>query len=279
MSTSNIQESTLDLEGYRLRVLARLDGPGDPLLIFDGIGASADLLRPLLEGYQGPVILYDQPGVGASQTSPFPERMASRARLAERVLQSQNVSHCHVMGISWGGILAQQFARQYPDKTSSLILAATSSGHLMLPPKFSVMMKMATPLRYLSAGYFTRVAGDIYGGDFRADRQRVEGHARLMAPPSLWGYMSQLYAITGWTSLFWLHRIQSPTLVMAGDDDPIVPLANARLLANRIPNARLAVFDCGHLFVLTRLDAVLEELQAFIRQVPRPASARLTPKD
>jgi len=266
MSTSKIEESYLNVRGTELRVLTRLDHPGIPLLIFNGIGASADLLRPFVDRYTGPFILYDQPGTGASPPTTFPGRMESRARLAASVLKILEVSRCHVMGISWGGTLAQQFARQYPEHTESLILAATSPGHLMLPPRLSVILKMATPLRYFHAGHFKRIAGEIYGGDFRSDDERVERHARLMAPPSTWGYLSQLYAVTGWTSLFWLHQIQAPTLVLAGSDDPIVPIANAKILARRIPNARLIVFDCGHLFVLTRLEAVLEEIQAFTQQ-------------
>jgi poly(3-hydroxyalkanoate) depolymerase len=170
------------------------------------------------------------------------------------------------MGISWGGGLAQEFARKFPNRVERLVLAATSSGHLMVPPNLSVMLKMATPLRYLSAGYFRSIAGQIYGGDFRQDPDRAERHARLMTPPSVWGYLSQIYALTGWTSLFWLHRITAPTLVLAGEDDPIIPLVNARIITARLPNARLSTYDCGHLFVLTRLEAVSAEIDGFLTE-------------
>jgi pimeloyl-ACP methyl ester carboxylesterase len=72
-----------------------------------------------------------------------------------------------------------------------------------------------------------------------------------MVAPTMRGYASQLYALAGWSSLLWLHRLRQPTLVMAGADDPLVPLPNAWILARRIPDARLEVFDCGHLFLLT----------------------------
>ncbi len=258
-----IEESYREIAGRRLRVLSRLDQPGTPLLVFNGIGASADILRPLLEAYPGGVIAYDLPGVGASPPALLPGRMRDHATLANEVLQSFGIDRCHVMGVSWGGGLAQQFTLQYPHKVDRLILAATSSGHLMLPPSPAVILRMATPLRYLSAGYFKRIAGEIYGGDFRNNAAKAEKHARLMTPPSIWGYLSQLYAMIGWTSLFRLHRIEAPTLVLAGEDDPIIPLANARLLADRIPNARLRTFDCGHLFVLTRLDEVMTEIGRF----------------
>ncbi|MDH3642362.1 MAG: alpha/beta fold hydrolase, partial [Gammaproteobacteria bacterium] len=154
--------------------------------------------------------------------------------------------------------------RQYPLLTERLILAATATGQIMLPPNPAVMLRMATPLRYLSAGYFKRIAGEIYGGDFRRSAARVEQHVRLMAPPSVRGYLSQLYALTGWTSLFWLHEVDVPALVLAGDDDPIIPLANARLLVNRLPNAELTVYDCGHLFILTRLEQVSADINEFL---------------
>ena len=261
-----IVESYHDVSGHRLRVLKALERPGVPLLIFNGIGASADMLRPLLSSLESAVLTFDLPGIGASSAGWLPKRMAQLASLAHELIESLGIGRCHIMGISWGGGLAQQFARQFPKQTERLILAATATGHIMLPPSPMVMLKLATPLRYMSASYFRRIAGDIYGGDFRNSPQRTEAHSKQMAPPSLWGYLSQLYALTGWTSVFWLDEIKAPTLVMAGEDDPIVPLANARFLANRLPNARLSTYDCGHLFMLTRLTRVSAEIDEFLLQ-------------
>ncbi|MCZ6853437.1 MAG: alpha/beta fold hydrolase [Gammaproteobacteria bacterium] len=261
-----IVESYHDVNGQRIRVLNSLDRPGLPLLIFNGIGASADMLRPLLNSLECPVLTFDLPGVGGSPAGLLPKRMAQLASLAHTLLESFSIERCHIMGISWGGGLAQQFAHQFPEQTQRLILAATATGHIMVPPRLSVMFKLATPLRYLSARYFRSIAGDIYGGDFRDSPKRTETHSRQMTPPSVWGYLSQLYALTGWTSIFWLGEIKAQTLVMAGDDDPIVPLANARLLAHRLPNARLSIYDCGHLFILTRLERARAEIDAFLHE-------------
>ena len=261
-----IRDEFRDVAGQRLRVVRDLDRSGTPLLIFNGIGASAGLLHPLFTRLNLPLLTFDIPGVGGSSTSLLPRRMWQFARLAGRLLDDLQIDRCHVMGVSWGGGLAQEFARQFPDRTERLILAATSTGALMVPPRLSVMARMATPLRYLSAGHFRNIAGDIYGGDFRNDELLRERHARRMTPPSVIGYLGQLYALSGWTSLFWLHRIQAPALIMAGEDDPIIPLANARLLASRLPDARLSVFDCGHLFLLTRLERVCNEIETFLQQ-------------
>ncbi|HLZ30868.1 MAG TPA: alpha/beta fold hydrolase, partial [Chloroflexota bacterium] len=74
-------------------------------------------------------------------------------------------------------------------------------------------------------------------------------------------------AVMGWSSLGWLHRLPQPTLVLAGTDDPIVPVANARVMAERIPNARLQLYDDGHLFLMTRLDEVAPLLSEFLTEV------------
>jgi poly(3-hydroxyalkanoate) depolymerase len=238
---------------------------GPPLLIFNGIGASAELLEPLMRRLTSIATLtFDLPGVGASKASLPIRRLPGFARLASELLDELGVGTVNVMGISWGGGLAQQFARQYPGRVNRLVLAATSTGHLMVPPRPSVLLRMATPLRYLSAGYFKRIAGDIYGGDFRKGGVLTERYARRMAPPSMLGYLNQLWALAGWTSVFWLHQIAQPTLVMAGDDDPIIPLVNARLLTRLIPDAQLEIFDCGHLFLLTRLERSAAALEQFL---------------
>ncbi len=251
----------------RLRIAstapARAEGP--PLLIFNGIGASAEILEPFMRRMSRVATLtFDLPGIGASQPSYWIRRLPGFAHLAREVLDELGIERVHVMGLSWGGTLAQQFTRQYSDRVERLVLAATSTGHLMVPPRPTVILKMATPLRYMSAGIFRAIAGDIYGGDFRHDEVLAEHYARRMAPPTLIGYLNQLYALMGWTSLHWLDEIEQPTLVMAGADDPVVPLVNARILAKRIANAELEVFDCGHLFIITRLERAVARLERFL---------------
>ena len=256
----------VELGADKLRVArtAPAQSNGPPLLIFNGIGASSEMLEPLLQALGVPTVTFDLPGIGASRASVFVRRLSGFAQLACELLDALHIERVHVLGVSWGGGLAQQFARQYADRVDRLILAATSTGHLMVPPRPSVILRMATPLRYLSAGYFKRVAGAIYGGDFRTDDALAERYVRRMAPPTVLGYLNQLYALTGWTSVHWLHTLPQPTLVMAGSDDPIVPLVNARLLARLIPDARLEVFDCGHLFLLTRLEQSVETIESFL---------------
>jgi len=265
-----IRYQTLHLGKHHIRVTTcrlRDAKQQKPLLIFNGIGASAELLEPLLLAIGRPVLTFDMPGVGGSSLQLLPRRMSQLATLATEVLDLLEIETVHVMGISWGGALAQQFAYQYKDRCTGLILAATATGSLMVPARFSVLLRMATPLRYYSGGFFKRIAGDIYGGDFRRDDKLTSQHSKTMAPPSLTGYLYQLYAGIGWTSLFWLHHIKQKTLIMAGSDDPIVRPINARILAARIPSSTLETFDCGHLFLLTRMDDSVRSISRFLLSI------------
>ena len=236
-----------------------------PLLLLNGLGASTALLEPLLERRElGRVIAFDLPGLGASTPSSRLRRMRHFATLVVELMETLDVPRAHLLGVSWGGALAQQVAFQYPERCARLVLAATSPGQWMVPPSPRVMLRMSTPRRYTDASFFERVAGSIYGGDLRHDARAVDAVAQRMVAPTLRGYAGQLYALAGWSSLLWLHRLRQATLVMAGADDPLVPLLNARILAHRIPYARLEVFDCGHLFLLTRLERVARSLAHFL---------------
>jgi poly(3-hydroxyalkanoate) depolymerase len=266
-SPAPLEISYREVDGARLRVATtRPEDPAEvPLLVLNGIGASLELLEGLARSLSRfRVILFDLPGLGGSSPAIVPRRFAGLARLVRELLAELGEPRVDVMGVSWGGALAQQVALQYPGACRRLVLAATSTGHLMVPPRLDVLLHMSTPLRYFSASYFASVAGTIYGGDFRRDRALARRHARLMAPPSLAGYLAQLFALTGWTSFFRLAAIAQPTLVLAGEDDPLILPINARILASGIPRARLRFFDCGHLFLLTRMDAVVEEITGFL---------------
>jgi hypothetical protein len=96
------------------------------------------------------------------------------------------------------------------------------------------------------------IAAEVYGGAFRSDPELIATHAQAMFGVTRLGYLLQLLAMTGWTSLPWLWSLRQPTLVLMGRDDPLVPPVNGRILARLIPNARLQMIDDGHLFMVTR---------------------------
>jgi poly(3-hydroxyalkanoate) depolymerase len=261
-----VQIALHEVDGQVLRVgIRRGEKARPPLLIFNGIGASIELVEPFLAALAGPeAIVFDVPGVGGSPAPRLPYRPWTLARLTAQLLDQLGYDRVDVLGVSWGGALAQQFAFQQADRCRRLILAATSPGHLMVPGKLSVLLKMATPRRYKDPGYMGRIAGDIYGGVFRTAPERVREHLRHVRWASDYGYYLQLFAGFGWSSLPWLRLLPQPTLVIAGTDDPIVPLANGHILARLIPHARLVTVGDGHLFLVTSAAESAEIIGEFL---------------
>jgi poly(3-hydroxyalkanoate) depolymerase len=212
-----------------------------------------------------PAIIFDVPGIGGSPLPSMPYRPSTLARLATGLVAELGYSTVDAAGVSWGGGIAQQFARQYPKHCRRLVLAATSSGAIMVPARLSVLWKMATPRRYTDKEYMREVAPEIYGGAFRRDPSLIGPHANAMQGARSLGYFYQLLAMTGWTSLPWLPFLRQPTLVLMGSDDPLVPLINGRILAFLIPNASLKVIDDGHLFMVTRPGETADVIEDFLR--------------
>ena len=257
----------LEVGGQVLRVgIRRGEKARPPLLLFNGIGASIESIAPFLEALNGPeMIMFDVPGVGGSPAPWLPYRPWMLVRLSARLLEQLGYEQVDVLGVSWGGALAQQFAFQQAKQCRRLVLAATSPGHLMVPGKLTVLLKMATPRRYKDPDYMNKVAGEIYGGALRNSPGLVRDHLRHVRWSSDYGYYLQLIAGVGWSSLPWLPFLSQPTLVIAGTDDPIVPVANGRILAALIPDARLVTIDDGHLFLVTSADKSAEIISEFLR--------------
>lgn len=259
--------SDLDVEGQHLRV-GRWPGRngGPPLLIFNGIGANIELLAPFVAALDGPeVITFDIPGTGGSRLPALPYRFSSLARLATGLLDALgHEGTADVMGVSWGGALAQQFAHQYSDRCRRLVLAATSAGAFMVPGHPSALLKLLSPRRYRDADYLHEVGPALYGGDCRRNPDLLRAHGAHIQAPGGIGYAYQLLAVSGWTSVHWLRSLRQPALVMHGSDDPIVPLANGKLLASLIRRARLHVVDDGHLFIVTRAEEIAPVVRGFL---------------
>jgi poly(3-hydroxyalkanoate) depolymerase len=243
----------IDVGKQSLRVAVKR-GPKDrpPLLLFNGVGANLELAKPFMRALtRTEAIIFDVPGVGGSPPPAAPYRPSTIARLASQLLRQLGYRRADVAGVSWGGGLAQQFAHQHSDMCRKIVLAATSPGALMIPGDPRVLWKMATPRRYIDKDFMRRVAPEIYGGAFRNNPDILAPYAKAMTGTSEKGYLYQLIAMAGWTSLPWLWTLKQPALILAGRDDPIVPPANARLMARLMPNAKLKILDDGHLFLVT----------------------------
>jgi poly(3-hydroxyalkanoate) depolymerase len=244
----------IEVGAQSLRVAVKRGPRGrPPLLLFNGIGANLELAKPFMRALKRTeAIIFDVPGVGASPPPPSPYRPSSIAGLAAKLLTQLGHRRADIAGVSWGGGMAQQFAHQNYNMCRKLVLVATSPGALMVPGSPRVLWKMATRRRYVDKDFVRRVAPELYGGAFRKNPELIEAYAGAMAGASDRGYLYQVLAMTGWTSLPWLWSLKQPTLILSGSDDPIVPPINARLMARLMPNARLEILDDGHLFLVTR---------------------------
>jgi poly(3-hydroxyalkanoate) depolymerase len=266
-----IEARQIVIDGQLLQVAIRhSSGQQPPLLLFNGIGANWELAKPFLEALTSTTaIIFDVPGVGGSPRSLLPYRPSTLARLAAGLVAELGYAEIDVAGVSWGGGIAQQFAHQYPKLCRRLVLAATAPGFTMVPASPAVLWKMATPRRYTDKDYMNRIAADIYGGAFRYDPSMIGRHAAAMHGARNLGYLYQLLAMSGWTSLPWLWSLPHPTLVLMGSDDPLVPPINGHILAGLIPNAELRMIDDGHLFIVTRPAETAAVIEAFLADASR----------
>lgn len=265
--------TTLNVNGTRVCVaIRRGDSNIPPLLLINGIGANLEVFDSFIEALEKTgkkrigTIRFDVPGVGGSPPTLFPLRFHGLARLIAQLLDTTGYQQVDVLGISWGGGLAQQFAHRYPQLCRRLVLVATSTGALSVPGSPAVLARMLSPRRYIQPSYLATIAPTLYGGVFRRQPELARAYAQMLRAPHSLGYYRQLLAGMGWTSLPWLHQLRQPTMILAGNDDPIVPPINGRILAHLIPRSRLHIINGGHLFLLTERDQVAPLIYKFLRE-------------
>jgi poly(3-hydroxyalkanoate) depolymerase len=258
---------SIDVKGQRLRIAIRPgNGTRIPLLLMNGIGVSLEVCQPFIDELDPgmEVIRFDVPGTGGSPRSTMPYRFSTLAYLLTHMLNQFGYKQVDVLGISWGGGLAQQFAFQYRQRCRRLILVSTATGALMVPGRPSVLAKMATPRRYQDPTYMAEIAPDIYGGDLHSNPEFVRQLSHAMHSNEPLGYFYQLMAAMGWTSLPWLKLLRQPTLILAGDDDPIVPAINAKIMHHLIPYSKLYIYHGGHLGLMTHANELIALIEEFL---------------
>jgi len=270
--------SMMEVAGRTLRVAHwRLDKPSEhpPVLFFNGIGANIEAVAPLAaELSERPFIMFDMPGVGGSPEPVVPYNPWTMAWTSARLLDELGVETVDVMGISWGGGMAQHFAIQHPGRARRVVLIATSAGMLMMPGSPKALSKMANPRRYIDPDFMMKNFETLYGEGLGKGPGK-EGHMSRLKPPSPRGYFYQLFAMLGWTSAPALPFMRKDTLILMGDDDAIVPLANGKLLNSLIPNSRLSVMKGGgHLFLLSHKDQCVSEIREFLDSAETPEEAQ-----
>lgn len=253
----------LDVNGKQFRVIYR---PGKssqpPLLLLNGFGCSAEIFQPLVDRLDPDlgIICLDPPGIGGSPPPRLPYRLSGYACRIGKILDQLAVDSVDVLGISWGGTIAQQFALQNPRRCRRLILVSTGAAPL-LKPNLTTLREVIWPRRF-DPVYGQEVAAQLYGGKVKQDRSLLKMMRNEL--PNQGGEFFQQLAIAGWTSLPYLPLLRQRTLVMAGDDDQMVPAFNARLIELLMPHARRHIFNDGHLGLLTSAEELSPVIQSFL---------------
>jgi 3-oxoadipate enol-lactonase len=252
-------------------------GTGVPILLIMGLGYPSAMwhrTRPALSTSYRTIAL-DNRGAGQSDVPPGPYSIALMASDAAAVLDAASVPTAHVFGISMGGMIAQEFALQYPGRVQSLILGCTAAGGPNAQRAEPAALEMLKASSWMSREQAAEAAIPfIY--DAATPRHFIdEDIARRRAwPPNTAGYLAQLQAILAWESFSRLPQITTPTLVIHGKADRLVPPGNGELIAARIPGARLILLEhASHLFSTDQPEAAQKAIFEFLAAQPIRANS------
>lgn len=242
-------------------------GAGAPLLLIMGLGWPSQMwyrTRPQLAA-QFRTIAFDNRGVARSDVPPGPYPISLMASDAAAVLDAAGAASAHICGMSMGGMIAQQFALQYPQRVRSLILGCTASGgpHAVQAEREVIQLLLSPrgdPEEMARAVY-----PYIYDPGTSDARKEEDLAVRRHWFPTAEGYFAQLQGIMAWEAYGRLLHISAPTLVIHGETDRLVPPENGRLIAARIPNAKLVLIPhASHIFSTDQPDAAHRAMLDFL---------------
>ena len=251
-------------------------GAGYPLVLIRGFGSNLDHWYCQTPAFSSRyrVVTFDNRGIGRSEKPDVPYTISMMAGDTAGLMDAIGVSKAHILGISMGGMIAQEIALRYPQRVHGLVLACTHCGgdRAVRPSEeiarvfgeyiFTGSQEAAqnTP-KCLFTERILREAPDVV--------KRYQEVSRRF-PPAPDVMIRQWEAIQGHDTWGNLPRVQAPTLVLSGSDDVLVPPENSRILADRIPNAQLQVIEGGgHQFLVEKADAFNRAVLEFLEALPR----------
>jgi pimeloyl-ACP methyl ester carboxylesterase len=242
-------------------------GDGDPLLLIMGLGYPSVMwyrTRPLLAAKYS-TIAFDNRGVGRSEVPPGPYSMCLMASDAAAVLEASGLEKAHVYGVSMGGMIAQEFALQYPRRVRSLILGCTAAGGPKAVKAEPEVAEFLTRRSHNQEAGLEAAVPFIYHS--QTPRARIDEDIALRKEwlPKPEAYLAQLHGILSWEAYSRLDQIKVPTLVIHGESDRLIPAANGKLIADRIPGAKLVMLrGAGHIFTTDQTEAAQTEILKFL---------------
>ena len=238
-------------------------GEGPPLLLIQGLGYARwgwePVVEPLARSFD--VILFDNRGIGESDAPPGPYTITELAADALQVLDEAEVDRAHVLGTSLGGMVAQELAIDVPERVERLVLACTTPGGAQafpLPARTVELMTRGASLReFVENALAPEPDPEIV--------ERILAHREATAQP-LEAWSAQAAAGAAFDAFDRVDRIAAPTLVLHGTEDGVVDPRNSTLLAERIPGARVELFEGGgHLFFWEQPDRFVDVVTEFLQ--------------
>ena len=255
----------------------QVHGQGHPLLLIQGFGGGHEgwffQTRAFKKHYQ--VIVFDNRGIGRTDRSPAPYTIKTMADDAIGLLNHLGIDSAHVLGMSLGGMVAQEVAISYPERVRKLVLVCTSPGEgeiTDIDPEMlkAIGIKEGSSQPDLRSVDFHKTVSAIVSLAFNKRLYRM-----VLVPLSKYhlkrvgveGHLEQMEAVVGHSTLDRLHLIEAPTLVITGTEDRIVLPRSSEEIASRIPNARLVKVEGGsHAFFMEMRGRFNREILDFLRE-------------
>ena len=252
------------------RIWWEATGSGSPLLIIQGLGYSLDASWRLVPelAKRHTVVQLDNRGVGRSDVPSADIRIEEMAADAAAVVEAAGLGPVHLIGLSMGGLIAQEMLLTRPDLIRSVVLGCTSPGGLAAVPFSPAVAAHLAELATLPAREAAEQSAHVvYSTAMAADIQ-ADIDIRMAHPTSRAGYVGQLMAIGRYEgTLSRLPLVLHPVLVIHGSEDQLVPPANAEILAREIPGSRThLVAGAGHIFTTDATDETLSTILDFVAE-------------
>jgi 3-oxoadipate enol-lactonase len=255
------------VENQAARIYWDEQGSGEPLLLIQGLSYPSYLwhrTRPLLaQSFR--TIAFDNRGIGQSDAPSGIYPIALMASDAGAVLDAAGVASAHLHGVSMGGMIAQEFALQYPQRVRSLILGCTNAGGPRAVRAEPEVLQILTRAGMTPEESNEAMIPFIYDASTPRERIDQDMAIRMKWYPTPQGYMGQLQGILQWEAYNRIAQITAPTLIIHGETDQLIPVANAPLIAERIAGAKLALMPrASHIFETDQPGVAVRMIQEFL---------------
>jgi pimeloyl-ACP methyl ester carboxylesterase len=234
-----------------VRIYYEIRGEGFPLVMINGLGRNSDDWDPRLVeelSRQFKLVIFDNRGAGRTDISDREYTIKLFADDTAGLMESLGISKAHVLGLSMGGMVAQELVLNCPEKVSKLILCSTHTGGLnVVQPSKEVIRMLAAGVSIVSKDEWRRIFLPLmFTSDFiekNPDFVEIVVQRFFRHPISREAYTRQLIAIQDFNVHDKLQRIKVPTLILHGRKDVLIPPENGSILADAIPKAKLVYFE------------------------------------